>query len=254
MDSMRQEILAKVKEIGSNSNLRNLINRNKLLQRMTSSEIDARIEENSKLYKLRPGTKPKKESIKAVNIGISTGGPEALKHVIPLIPGNFPVPIFIEQHMPPGFTKSLADRLDRSSELKVKEASDNDIPEPGNVYFAPGGKQMVMTKRQRIIVTDNPADSLYKPSVEVTMNSLLESYNNQVVGVMMTGMGSDGSVSYTKLSSSGGYIISQDVDTCVVAGMVKAVISANAANEIQPLDNIANALCSLFGLNALKPV
>jgi two-component system chemotaxis response regulator CheB len=257
MDSLKDELVSKVKAIAKSSSLKNHINRRFLLNRIKSPEdiakkkdsvLTTKVEEFSK-YKLKPYRRLTPGEVRIINIGISTGGPEALKSVVPFIPANFPVPVFIEQHMPQGFTKTFAERLNGMSAINVKEAEDGETPQPGTVYIAPGGKQMIMNSRNRIVVTDKPLDSIFKPSVDVTMNSLIDVFGKNIVGVMMTGMGSDGSDSYARLSSVGGYIMTQDIDSCVVAGMVKAVLGSGSANDIQPLGNIARTLCSIFGLH-----
>jgi two-component system chemotaxis response regulator CheB len=257
MDSLKDELISKIKAIAKSSSLKNQINRRSMLNKIKSPDdsakkaetnLIAKVDELSK-YKLKPFRKLTSDEVKIINIGISTGGPEALKSVIPLFPADFPVPVFIEQHMPQGFTRTFSNRLNSLSVINVKEAEDGETPVPGTVYIAPGGKQMVMNRRSRITVTDKPIDSIYKPSVDVTMNSLIDVFGKNIVGVMMTGMGSDGSESYAKLSSIGGYIMTQEIESCVVAGMVKAVLSNGSANDIQSLGNIAKSLCSIFGLH-----
>lgn len=260
MDSLKEELIQKVKGIARSTSLRNHLNRSKLLHRMAPGETSdskkdsvlmPRAEELIK-YKIKPYRKLAPDDVKAVNIGVSTGGPEALKFLIPLLPSDLPVPVFVEQHMPQGFTKSLSERLNNMSPIRVKEAEDNEPVMPGIVYIAPGSSQMIVTKRKRIMITDKPAESIYKPSVDVTMKSLIDIYGRNIIGVIMTGMGSDGSITYSELSKLGGYIIAQDVDSCIVAGMVKAVLGNGSANEIQPPANIAKSISTVFGLSISK--
>jgi two-component system chemotaxis response regulator CheB len=187
--------------------------------------------------------------IRAILIGISTGGPLSLQKVIPEINKNLPVPVFIVQHMPPMFTKSLADRLDKMSSITVKEAEDNDQISPSTVYIGVGGKQMIAEKKSaltNIKITDKPTDTLYKPCVDVTLNSLIDIYGKHVLSIIMTGMGKDGYEATKRLKSLGGYSVAQDEDSCVVFGMPKAIVENNLADAILPLDSIAEQINKLF--------
>ena len=190
--------------------------------------------------------RPSKENIKLVCIGISTGGPVALQEVIPHLPANIPVSILIVQHMPPMFTGSLAKRLDQNSEITVVEAQDNDDLKPGTVYIGRGGLQMTVTKNHRISISNQPITELFKPSVNVLMNSVVDVYHGDAVGIIMTGMGNDGQKGLTNFANAGGYVIAQSIESCVIGGMPKSVIDAKVAHEIQPLENIAGTIASLF--------
>lgn len=182
----------------------------------------------------------------AIAIGISTGGPMSLQKVVPRLSKKISVPVFIVQHMPPKFTKSLAERLDGLSELRVKEAEDLEIVKGGVVYIAPGGFHMKVQKSSdsgiRIHLSEEPSDTLHRPSVDVMLNSLLNVYRKYVLGVIMTGMGRDGADAINELKKLGGFAIAQDEDSCVVYGMPKAVVDAGNADLILPLDNIANTI------------
>jgi len=192
--------------------------------------------------------RPKAADIKVVCIGISTGGPVALQEVIPNIPKNFPVPILIVQHMPPLFTESLAKRLNQNSQITVCEAKDGEPLNAGVAYIAKGGVQMKITNKNTISLTTEPANELFKPSVNVLMDSVVNVFQDKAVGIIMTGMGNDGKIGLQKLANAGGYVIAQTPETCVVAGMPKSVIEAKIAHEVQPLNNIAGTIASLFHL------
>lgn len=187
-----------------------------------------------------------KLGFKAISLGISTGGPLSLQKVIPLLEKTLNVPMFIVQHMPPKFTKSLADRLNSLSQLTVKEAENNEVVQNGYVYIAPGGLHMVLqrTSSGQIIIkiTENPSTTLHKPSVDVTMSSVVDIYGKYTLGIIMTGMGKDGFEAIKKLKELGGFSIAQDENTCVVYGMPKAIVDANLADVIAPLDKIANII------------
>jgi two-component system, chemotaxis family, protein-glutamate methylesterase/glutaminase len=156
------------------------------------------------------------------------------------------IPMFVVQHMPPKFTKSLAERLNGLSEVSVKEAEDKEIVKGGTVYIAPGGYHMTVKKvsssQNQISISEKPEDTLHRPSVDVMINSVIKSYNKYALGVIMTGMGHDGADAIKELKIKGGYSIAQDEDTCVVYGMPKAIVDAGYADAVLPLDNIAKAI------------
>lgn len=179
---------------------------------------------------------------KAVAIGISTGGPFTLQKILPMISEKIRVPIFIVQHMPPKFTKSLADRLNSLCPLEVKEAENEELVKPGVMYIAPGGLHMKFksTANNGIVIniTREPADSLHCPAVDVMMNSAIEVYGKHTLGVIMTGMGKDGFEAVKVLKSLGGCCIAQDEESCVVYGMPKVIIDAGLADSILPAEKI----------------
>ena len=183
---------------------------------------------------------------RAVGLGISTGGPLSLQKVVPKITAKLSVPLFIVQHMPPKFTKSLAERLNSLSEVEVREAEDGEIVKSGVVYIAPGGLHMVVEKttanQVKIVITDKPVESLHHPSVDVMINSLLKVYGKYTLGVIMTGMGHDGAGAIKELKLLGGYSIAQDEESCVVYGMPKAIVDAGFADLVLPLEIIPEAI------------
>lgn len=195
---------------------------------------------------------------KAIAIGVSTGGPLSLQKVIPRINSPMNMPIFIVQHMPPKFTKSLADRLNNLSSIEVKEAENDDVIRNGVAYIAPGGYQMKIIKSHNSIktikITETPVDTLHKPSVDVMLNSVVEIYNNSVLAIIMTGMGKDGLNAVTKLKGKGGYCIAQDEQSSIVYGMPKAIADAGLADNIVPLEDIVININKVnsYGRNILR--
>jgi two-component system chemotaxis response regulator CheB len=183
---------------------------------------------------------------KALAIGISTGGPLSLQKVIPALSVNINIPVFIVQHMPPRFTKSLADRLNNLSILTVKEAEDGEEVKNGRVYIAPGGSHMILKsnpgKGVVIQISSTPSDTLHKPSVDVMMNSVMEVYGRKTLGLIMTGMGKDGCEAMKRLKNLNGTCLAQDEASSVVYGMPKAVVDAGIADAVLPLEEIANKL------------
>ena len=181
---------------------------------------------------------------KLVAIGTSTGGPQALQQVITRLPGNLPCGVVVVQHMPAGFTKALADRLDTISQVSVKEAEDGDIIQPGHVYIAPGSQHLRVKEEgssRKIVLGQDPPVGNHRPAVNVMYDSVAGIGKN-LVAVIMTGMGCDGCEGMKKIKAAGGYSIAQDEPTCVVYGMPKAVVDAGLADEIKPVENIAQAI------------
>lgn len=251
--SLADEIIGKIKAITNNKTISSKIGRQ--LQLTRERLINSRSESQELVKELRNATnnlkhikRPDFGNIQLVIIGISTGGPAALNELVPKLSERIPVPIVVAQHMPPIFTKSLADRLNANSKINVKEIDNAEKLLPGRVYICPGGKQTYINKNMMITLSDEPKQELFKPSVNVLLDSVIDSFNKNVVGIIMTGMGSDGARGLKRLNGLGGYVISQDIDSCVVAGMPKAVIDLNIANEIHPLSEMADTINSLFNI------
>ncbi len=181
---------------------------------------------------------------KLVAIGTSTGGPQALQNVITRLPGDLPCGVVVVQHMPPGFTRALADRLDSISAISVKEAEHDDIIQPGHVYIAPGNYHMRVKQEgsiRKIQLSQEPPVGNHRPAVNVLFDSVA-SVKKELVSVIMTGMGCDGCEGMKKIKQQGGYSIAQDEETSVVYGMPKAVVDAGLADEVRPVQEIAAAI------------
>lgn len=189
---------------------------------------------------------PGEKNIGVVVIGTSTGGPQALKQVIPHLPSNFPVPVGIVLHMPVGYTEMYAQKLNEMCQLKVVEAKSGDIVEPGMVFLAPAGRHMRFVRNDDGLVVvhldTRPFDLPHRPSVDVLFQSAAETYGNRVMGVVMTGMGSDGKQGSAWIKSQGGFIITEAEQTCVVYGMPRSVVEASLSDIVVPLDMIAKAI------------
>lgn len=182
---------------------------------------------------------------KLVVIGTSTGGPQALQTVITRLPKNLPCGVVVVQHMPAGFTKSLADRLNSISEIAVKEAEHDEIIRPGQVYIAPGDYHLRIVpasqSERKMVLSQEPRVGNLRPTVNYMFDSASR-FGKDLISVIMTGMGSDGYEGMKKIKATGGYSIAQDENSCVVYGMPKAVVDAGLADEIRPLDKIAEAI------------
>lgn len=184
-------------------------------------------------------------SQQVVVIGASTGGPVALQTVLSQVPAAFPLPILVVQHMPAAFTGAFAERLDQVCRVHVKEAAEGDVLAPGTVYVAPGGRQMRVVRHgagARIQIADAAANQIYKPSVDVTFDSVAEAYRGRVLAIMLTGMGADGCAGTRALKSAGAHVWAQDEQSCVIYGMPQAVVNAGLADCVLPVDAIGRAL------------
>jgi two-component system chemotaxis response regulator CheB len=198
--------------------------------------------------------KPDKKSKfkKIVIIGTSTGGPRALQQVIPLLPSNLNAPVLVVQHMPPEFTKSLAERLDSQSNITVREARDGDIVKSGIVLIAPGDFHMTVRQeeingktKEVIALSKSEKVQGVRPSVDVLLNSVAPIYGANSVGVILTGMGSDGTDGIRRLKLAGGRIIAEDESTCVVYGMPRSIIEQHLADYVLPINKIAESIAQI---------
>ncbi len=243
---IKDELISKVKHI---VNSRALLFR---LQRIRSSTAQVMGDTPAKAPPKVSG-KIERRNYKAVALGVSTGGPMALLQIIPQIPKNFPLGIAIVQHMPPRFTQSMAMRLNSMSKVTVKEAEDGDTLLPSTVLIAPGGKHMVFERSNGEVkarITDEPHDTLYHPSADVMMKSIVEAINAPLIGVIMTGMGKDGLEGLKLIKRKNGYVVAQDEETCIVYGMPKAAVDEGVADTVVPLQSIPKVLNQLVGLEA----
>ncbi|MHB1687307.1 MAG: protein-glutamate methylesterase/protein-glutamine glutaminase [Ignavibacteriaceae bacterium] len=237
---IKEDLIAKIKEIVKQRATRERLHR---IQKLNQAVAPAK----SKSYST--GSLPAM-AYHAIGLGISTGGPFSLQKVIPLLSKKIYCPIFIVQHMPPKFTKSLAERLNGLSELEVKEAEDGEVVRNGVIYLAPGGFHMTLLKsysgKITINISKEPVNTLHCPSVDVMLDSVLNIYGKNTLGIIMTGMGKDGFEGIKKLKSLGGYCIAQDESSCVVYGMPKAIVDAGFADVIAPLEKISEIINKAF--------
>lgn len=184
-------------------------------------------------------------SIKIVGIGTSTGGPAALINVFKEFPANFPSPVLVVQHMPEGFTKAFAERLNSTSNLEVKEGENSDLVLPGHAYVAPGHSHMYLERKGddlRIILSKGEKRSGHRPSIDILFESMAEQIGQNSVAVIMTGMGKDGSEGILKIRSKGGYTLAQDEKTSVVYGMNRVAVELNAISDVVPLNEITKKI------------
>lgn len=228
---IKEEIINKVVTIGRHARLKSRLSR---ISGAKPSQPAKTFSQSN--YKSIP-----RHIYSAITIGISTGGPLSLQKFIPKLSEKINIPIFIVQHMPPRFTNSLAERLNGMSSLRVKEAEHGELVKGATVYIAPGGKHMIITPQNgssKIIITERPDNTLHRPSVDVMMDSVINVYGKNTLGVIMTGMGKDGFEAIKRLKSIGGYAVAQNEETCVVYGMPKAIVDNDLADTVVPLEKI----------------
>jgi len=179
-----------------------------------------------------------------LSIGASTGGPPALQHLLSNFHKDFPVPIVIAQHMPRIFTQSFSQRLNAVVQLEVKEAENREMLRPGIALIAPGDTHLSLKRRGNDVFVElvNDANYTYRPSVDLLMASTAEAYGSQSMGVVLTGMGNDGVVGIKEMKLKGGFVIAQDEETSVVYGMPRAVVNAQLADAVLPIDRISDEI------------
>jgi len=189
---------------------------------------------------------------KLVALACSTGGPKALNSLVPMLPKNLNAPMLIVQHMPEGFTNSLAQRLDELSAIHVKEAENGELIQKGVVYIAKGGSQLRLKQNgisNQLQVTVEEARNGLKPCADIMYESLLECDFDEIICVVLTGMGADGTLGISQLNDKKNiYVISQTKETCIVYGMPKVVADAGLSDEVVPLEKIAECITKIVGV------
>lgn len=197
-----------------------------------------------------PAPKQSSQKKQLIFIGSSTGGPSALQTILTRFPADFDIPIVVVQHMPPGFTKPLAERFNNLCELHVKEAEHNETLQKGTIYIAPAGLQTTLQKLDNDCYTiklkiSSVIETLYKPSVDVTLLSVSHQAKDQLLTVILTGMGDDGLRGCKAVKSHGGTILAESEETCIVYGMPKVVFEAGLVNKQVPLYQIFDSMMDI---------
>lgn len=238
MQAVRQELVPKVKGLCDWYNKR--------LDQATSSTAQPKSGVNRPINRVVASIRNRANvTVDIVAIGVSTGGPNALAAVLPQLPSDLSVPIVIVQHMPPVFTKHLADRLNGSCEIEVVEAKRGDMLTPGKAWIAPGNYHLTVHKRGTetyLETNQNPHENSCRPAVDVLFRSVAECYGANTLACVLTGMGQDGKRGCEAIHDAGGFIIAQDEATSVVWGMPRAVVHAGLADSIKPLDEVASEI------------
>jgi len=240
--TLRRQLLAKIRYFTS----RRIASQNRQCQPLIvrSEEVNTEIKEISE-----PVSQITQTRYKAILIGVSTGGPRALMSVIPDLCQRTSIPIMIVQHMPPKFTESLAESLNAKCRFKVVEAFNNQTIQNEHVYIAPGGKHMLIKKKGAetfIHTNEDPPVHGCRPSVDVLFESASHIYGGDLVAVILTGMGTDGTEGLSYLKQRGVYVIAQDESSSVVWGMPGSAVRAGLVNDVQPLDKIPECIANVL--------
>jgi two-component system chemotaxis response regulator CheB len=183
--------------------------------------------------------------VELVAIGTSTGGPNALAEIIPRLPADFPVPIVLVQHMPPMFTRLLAERLSAQSRIRVAEGTSGAVLEPAHAWVAPGDHHMIVARsgtQARLLVHQDPPENSCRPAVDVLFRSVAQTFGGNCLGVILTGMGQDGLRGCEAIRAAGGRVLAQDEATSVVWGMPGYVVRAGLADRVMPLSLLADEI------------
>lgn len=209
------------------------------------------------VYKEKRQSLDRNSADKVLAIGISTGGPNALSYLLPMLPKNFPAGILIVQHMPEGFTEMFAARLNASCEIEVKEAKDGDLVLPGRALIAPGNKHLKV-KRLPLgtiaVLSNSPPVNGHRPSADVLFRSVASEYGSSATGLIMTGMGTDGADGIGEVMKNGGMTIAQDEESCVVFGMPKVAIEKNNIKKVVSLEDMGEFLINHFSMEQANRV
>ncbi len=181
-------------------------------------------------------------------LGASTGGPPAVEHILSSLPKDFPVPVVIAQHMPRLFTKSFAQRLNNASQIEVKEAEEGERLKSGTAFIAPGDYHMSIKRKGTEVSVEfsNNPKYIYRPSVDLLFGSTAHVYGEGTLSVILTGMGNDGLAGVREIKTKKGYVIAQNEETCVVYGMPRAVVNANLADAVLPIDKIPEEIIKIL--------
>ena len=227
---IRDDLVAKIKAAAESQRLRD----HPILQRKPPRAADLPMKEA-----LHPATA-------IVALGISTGGPKALEEILPFLPGDLPVPILVVQHMPAGFTAPFAQRLNSLCTVSVREASQGEVVQAGAVYIAPAGYHMTVDRptnsRTLIWLCSKPENQVHVPSADVLMQSVAAAFQSQAMGVIMTGMGSDGAQGMNAIHREGGFTLGQDEQSCAVYGMPRVCADMGILDRVVPLLQIPHEI------------
>lgn len=256
MGPVAPEIIKKIKAAARPGVLKKLT-RDRLHDGGGSSNLKARraslkrrISKRTSWRTRRPACKINGPGFKAVALGISTGGPKTLFEVLPFLPEDLPAAIFIVQHMPPKFIHTYAQRIDSNSSMQCVETELGMIVEPGKIYLAKGGHHMVLFQKlngQIVIRTPKRPQQTFIPSVDIMMNSVVDVFGQDTIGVLMTGMGSDGADGMVKIREAGGMTIAESEESAIVFGMPNEAIQRGGAEIVVPSWDIANEIIKAVG-------
>jgi two-component system chemotaxis response regulator CheB len=193
-----------------------------------------------------PLSHAKKLEMEIVVLGISTGGPQALRQLIPQLPSDFPLPFIVIVHMPVGYTAAFAAKLAEISSVKVREAREGDTLTPGTVLIAPAGRHLTLRKTAAHLVqvrlSNQPLNKPHRPSIDVLFQSAADVYGGRTLAIVMTGMGDDGKAGAAGIKAQGGKVITESEESCIIYGMPRSVVEAGLSDESVTLTNMARTI------------
>lgn len=232
---IREELLTKVREV-TFANLKNVMARSDNVSQM-------RDKTPKRSPRLRTIANAVRKDFRMVVIGSSTGGPPALQNIFSAIQDEIPVAFAVAQHMPPDFTRAFAERLNRFSALRIREAENGDVMRPGEVLIAPGGKNLELFPRGADViakVSEPKGHQRYLPSIDTLFSSAAAVFGRRLLGVVLTGMGNDGAMGVHAINNSGGTVFAEAEESCVVFGMPKEAIATGLVDRVVPLSSVCN--------------
>jgi two-component system chemotaxis response regulator CheB len=249
MDILRRQLLVKIRHYSISRSGRGTRGKESTVTQPAASTLSPTL---SPAQEVLPSSRYKRSEpglIRAILIGVSTGGPKALVRMLPSISEKVSLPVFIVQHMPPTFTQSLAETLNSKCSHRVIEVNKEEVVDNRTIYIAPGGKHLILMKSSRgdpsaimTIINEEPPENGFRPSVDVLFRSASTVYGGDVLAMLLTGMGSDGTRGMGTLKRMGAYTIAQDEESSIVWGMPKSAIEAGYVDEILPLDLIPDSV------------
>jgi len=252
--NVQRELVEKVKHFGSRGAYLRAMRETTRIARATLDAVAAH--GATATPPMRPRARASTGPFTCVAIGTSTGGPVALSQILPRLPRGFPLPVVVVQHMPLGFTRPLAERLDAGSAIEVIEGENGMQLAPGRAIIAPAGKQLRLRRGAggvRVVLDEDVRTSLHVPSVDVMAASVADVFGSGSLGVILTGMGYDGVSGLKEIKARGGYVLGQDEATSVVYGMPRAAAAAGLVDRVVPLQAVPRALCELAGVEYGPP-
>lgn len=234
---VQKKLIDEIKSITANIKRKKIYNSRKVVNKIGTDTYQVISKKNIEI--------PRNKKIDAVVIAASTGGPKALQEVLTKLPKNLGVPVLVVQHMPEGFTKVFAERLDKVCNLKVLEADNGMRIDKNTIYIAKGGSHMIVDNRKTIVLNKDPAVWGVRPAADKLFNSAIESYGGSILSVVLTGMGRDGADGTKNIKDSGGITISEDKSTCIIYGMPKATYETGKVDLVLPLNMIAEKIIEI---------
>ncbi|MCX8111062.1 MAG: chemotaxis response regulator protein-glutamate methylesterase [Syntrophorhabdaceae bacterium] len=235
----------------SNFSINIIKKENELVNKVKTVARKKRVYSVRRVYHSRASSSPvtvKRSRYSILALGASTGGPPAIEHILSGFPKEFPVPIIIAQHMPRLFTRSFAQRLNNAAQIEVKEAENGESLRSGTAFIAPGDSHMSIRRKGTEVYVEfvNDAKYIYRPSVDLLFSSTAMAYGEGTLCVILTGMGNDGLAGIKDIKSKNGYVIAQNEETCIVYGMPRAVVNANMADAVLPIDKIPDEIIKIL--------